>query len=43
MGNKKGENEEKTKWGSQWPSRDVEGGVPRQSPQSEHFTGPFNR
>ena len=27
----------------QWTSRDIGGGEPPPSPQSEHFTGPFNR
>jgi hypothetical protein len=27
----------------QWTSCDVAGGEPPTSPQSEHFTGPFNR
>jgi hypothetical protein len=27
----------------QWTSLDVAGGEPLASPQSEHFTGPFNR
>jgi hypothetical protein len=27
----------------QWTSRDVGGGESSSSPQSEHFTGPFNR
>jgi hypothetical protein len=26
----------------QWTSYDIEGGEPPPSPQSEHFTGPFN-